>query len=200
MKHEATSEILRFIPKRLVWCDRSTLLQVCRSQGCPQTEIDAAINYLASKSLLTRQVVNLPGDELSGPFYRKVTGEPNEPVEPKTIAQQLRQQLNNVMRPTEMIGASKLWAGMAGAGYLLPADHPTWFAYFRLAHAMAVFHAMPGFDLSNWKVRPSRAAHPSALFATYKEKVLCVPVRVDRPTIDRLVGKLEQAEYDYEIW
>ena len=115
------------------------------------------------------------------------------------MAEQLRLLINVPTVPTEMIGATKLWAGVAGVRHRFPAGRCEWLAHMRLAVAIASERDASRLPVP-WYHQPPRGKTPKLLHAKLGTLMVVVPIHSNVKTLDHIVSRLTQWGGDYAIW
>ncbi len=188
--------LVHLVPNQLAWCDYASLIQLMAAGGMQDPTIGRALAYLTRKGIVTRVMVNLPPRDRIKPLATISMG---TGLDRSEMAEQLRLLINVPTVPTEMIGATKLWAGVAGVRHRFPAGRCEWLAHMRLAVAIASVRDASRLPVP-WYHQPPRGKTPKLLHAKLGTLMVVVPIHSNVKTLDHIVSRLTQWGGDYAIW
>jgi hypothetical protein len=189
-------KILRLIPSQLSWCDRASLCQLMADEVNP-LELDQALRYLTRKNILMRAWVNLPLIDLVSKLSDDL--QTIDVADLSSAAKQLQLLSREPTEPTEMFGASRLWAGIEGQPFCLPLQWHQWLAYLRLSRAFTET-VCSGNRLSPWKRYGSANQHSKLLLASHGQSLIVVPVQPRARLLARLLPSIQRWKGSYVLW
>lgn len=193
--NECAKVILQLIPSHTMWCDRGTLQAILVNREFDPIEVGKAVRYLVQKRLLDQLVVNLPPRAAIAKSYSSELGG----LEPVQISCRLNSLHNSITVPTEMIGPTKLWAGICGCNYHMPECQAEWLAHLRLNVALG--SSILGTHPLGKTFPTSRTRRSGPLYyAAIGKLILAVPLRVPPNRIRKIMETLESKGSKYEIW